>query len=1770
MLSAALLLASASAPAGPVGGAGPAAVPSVQFTAASRSAGEASGTIVATLQLSETSATAVSVPFTVSGSATSGVDFTIDPSPAVIPAGLLTKNVSITLAGDALDEADETLVITLGTPTGATLGATAVHTVTILDDDAPPVIGFALLRQRVGEADGSFTIDLGLSQVSGRAIRVHYSKAGTALDPGDYSLPPSPLVIPAGSATASLAGTLFDDAGREGAETAIVSITGLEGATLGTFGTHGVVILDDDPVTWNPVVSGLELDRTQLDFALTRVGESGRTETIVVTNDDSLPITFQSVVTLGADAADFTITYSTPPPFVLNPGQSTSFDVGYTPLEKGLREAQLAVRQRPAGVDVSRASLSGLAFGPSGAELLLSMDLSDYTSTLGEVWVADYGVAGDTHLVVGGGEIFGTVEDPLYRVARAGEQFGYSFELPDGTYDVTVRLAEIEGRAPGQRIFDVDVEGVTVLDDFDISAVVGQSRAYWVTREITITDGSLDVELDASVGEALVAALEVRSVPIVDADETLVNFGTVAAGEFAELPLTLTNSGLHAGRMTQLSFNHTSGEGGHVAGHDFYVEIGETRYYGDHVSVTHDVDVTIPAGDSLVLIVGYEPTEHAENVFTLAFQGDFDSVDVAVQGIGSTGDWGYLHPIADPTPELVVDYNRNGSETVLWDASESHTHEPGHSLIAYQWEVGGSPVGSDITYTGSFPLGDSAVELTITDDNFDSASVVEHLVVHSPFSVPDVLAHYYDATGAGASALLDALPSRADFMERRADMRVATGAFVGGSPYAQDVLVRLVGEFFVTTTKTFQFIPQGGAGSRVYLNGVSVSGPQSLGAGRYTLDVRFAVNVVSDLPLSLRVLVGGIEDPSFDQNLTHNEHGLKPLIHAMPTVGAEGGGNLITIQGFGFYPSETVIVHWGTASGPDLREADFVAFTTERIEFYSPPSPGPPGVETTINVRIETSGGNSNTRPFTYSPDGDVPIRFLRAPDVLTGAVTTGNWGPDGRFYVGLITGEIKAITFDQDYNATAVQTYAGVSGLSNNDVLGLCFNPFDADSPVKIYVAHAELWQNGGGSFTGPSFYTGQVSVLTGPSFNAPVTLIDKLPSSNHDHGVNGSFFDHNGDFYVAAGGNTNAGVKYPAMGDLPESPLSGAILKFRTSRPDFNGLLSYVHSVSGLPDNDQVHGEQVDLAPGTHVEVYAPGTRNTYDMVLTTWNLIYATDNGPNFGFGPASTGPGTEGPDPTSTNDEVMVIERGNYYGHANRSRGRHDYRQSVYRHLSGVPSMPGEFTQAMHLIPSSTNGIVEYRATAFNGQMRGDLLAQKFGGKVYDLELGPDKRTVVGSVQLNPFTGALDVQVGPGGAILAVDYSGAKVQILVPDDDAAVGLTVYDIFPWRAPSTGGRRFVIGGEGFGTLANTTVTIGGRPAVLTSVSAKRIVGTLPSGLPELELVDVRVDVGLDSDTAADAFMALPATPGRALGFWEGGPAMPEALGEVAGGVIDGVLYLMGEGVADDTETLAYDLIGRFWSDTPAERPFAGHHQGAEVLGGKLYLVGGLDDGPGKLQIFDPHAGPTGTWTLGRDMPWAGGSSATAVIGGKIYACGGIVGSGTVANLASYDPATDFWRPLPPMPTGVNHAASATDGQKLYVFGGRGGGNWPQPGWDVVQVFDPLTATWDSSDLPGSTLAPMPSGRGGTGKAVYYQGEFYVFGGETSDAGDPEADPGRVFAQVFAYDPVANTWRQDKRMPTARHGIFPLLFQNRIHVIGGGVVFGNSQSTVHEVFQRL
>jgi N-acetylneuraminic acid mutarotase len=124
----------------------------------------------------------------------------------------------------------------------------------------------------------------------------------------------------------------------------------------------------------------------------------------------------------------------------------------------------------------------------------------------------------------------------------------------------------------------------------------------------------------------------------------------------------------------------------------------------------------------------------------------------------------------------------------------------------------------------------------------------------------------------------------------------------------------------------------------------------------------------------------------------------------------------------------------------------------------------------------------------------------------------------------------------------------------------------------------------------------------------------------------------------------------------------------------------------------------------------------------------------------------------------------------------------------------------------------------------------------------------------------------------------------------------------------------------------------------------------------------------------------------------------------------------------------------------------------------------------------------------------------------GKLYAIAGRFTSSTnPTNLFEvYDPATDSWKELPPMPTARSGGLAAAFRDRILYMGGelRNGRN--NGVYTDNEAFDPSGGTW-------TELAPMQSGRHGSGAAVVGD-KIYVPGGGGKAGGGMITDTLQIF----------------------------------------------------------
>jgi Malectin domain/Fibronectin type III domain len=106
--------------------------------------------------------------------------------------------------------------------------------------------------------------------------------------------------------------------------------------------------------------------------------------------------------------------------------------------------------------------------------------------------------------------IGGTKDTPLYQSERYGD-FSYAIPMANGDYVVTLKFAEIYWTQPGQRVFNVVLEGVKVLSKLDLVAKVGPNTAYDVALPVSVKDGQLNIKFHSVVDYAKVSAIMVQA-----------------------------------------------------------------------------------------------------------------------------------------------------------------------------------------------------------------------------------------------------------------------------------------------------------------------------------------------------------------------------------------------------------------------------------------------------------------------------------------------------------------------------------------------------------------------------------------------------------------------------------------------------------------------------------------------------------------------------------------------------------------------------------------------------------------------------------------------------------------------------------------------------------------------------------------------------------------------------------------------------------------------------------------------------------------------------------------------------------------------------------------------------------------------------------------------------------------------------------------------------------------------------------------------------------
>lgn len=428
---------------------------------------------------------------------------------------------------------------------------------------------------------------------------------------------------------------------------------------------------------------------------------------------------------------------------------------------------------------------------------------------------------------------------------------------------------------------------------------------------------------------------------------------------------------------------------------------------------------------------------------------------------------------------------------------------------------------------------------------------------------------------------------------------------------------------------------------------------------------------------------------------------------------------------------------------------------------------------------------------------------------------TSLQFGPDGRLYVAQQDGTIKAYTVERnaknDYSVTSTETINNIKNIQNHNddgtigsttptgkrqITGILVKG-TASQPV-IYVTSSDPRIGAGTSKGDVNLDTnsGVISKLTKSSTGwSKVDLVRGLPRSEENHSLNGLQLKNN-TLYVTVGGHTNQGAPSNNFALLPEYALSAAIISVDLGTI---GNTTYDLPTIGTSPNQPFGGKdgnnQAKLVSGGPIQVYSPGYRNAYDLVIAESGKMYTIDNGGNGGWGEVPKGVNTPSctnapNEPGETNQDNFhhVSGEGYYGGHPNPTRGN----PSGSGFSGAVPSAnsiecnydkPADGT--LTTFPASTNGITEYTASNFGGVWKGDLLTAAFNETIYRIELNDSGTQMAAkSAEFSNFgANPLDVTAQGDndpfpGTVWAAVYGAGSVQVFEPEDFGGGGTTTCD--------------------------------------------------------------------------------------------------------------------------------------------------------------------------------------------------------------------------------------------------------------------------------------------------------------------------------------------------------------------------------------------------------
>jgi hypothetical protein len=217
---------------------------------------------------------ALSITFTIGGTAVAGARYTVLANSVTIPAGQTSVSLPVVAVDDNLTEGEQTVVLWLTDNENYRVAYDSSATVTIQDNDQVVSIDASdFYSSKYGPDPGQFTFSR--SGTTNTAVTLFFTISGTASNGLDYTAITNSTIIPAGSLTATLPILPLHNGIVKGPVTVTLTLQASAAYHLGAPASATVIIDDDMPMVriFSVVTNVLEGSGSNGVFRLIRTGD---------------------------------------------------------------------------------------------------------------------------------------------------------------------------------------------------------------------------------------------------------------------------------------------------------------------------------------------------------------------------------------------------------------------------------------------------------------------------------------------------------------------------------------------------------------------------------------------------------------------------------------------------------------------------------------------------------------------------------------------------------------------------------------------------------------------------------------------------------------------------------------------------------------------------------------------------------------------------------------------------------------------------------------------------------------------------------------------------------------------------------------------------------------------------------------------------------------------------------------------------------------------------------------------------------------------------------------------------------------------------------------------------------------------------------------------------------------------------------------------------------------------------------------------------------